>query len=156
MRLLLDTGILGMLCHPKKHRPLALWLKNTLEDPDEKIEIVLPAISDYELRRKLIHLARYKERTAARRSLERLDELVELLEFLPLDAAVMWRAAELWADARGRGEGTAAEHALDGDVILAAQAQEAGGVVMTTNVKHLARFVKALSWEELVKPPAAP
>ena len=67
----------------------------------------------------------------------------------------MFRAAELWADARGRGEGTAAEPALDGDVILAAQAQETGGVVMTTNVKHLARFVKALSWKELVKPPAA-
>ncbi len=151
MRLLLDTSVLGMICHPKKHRPLALWLKKVLGDPAEEIQIILPAISDYELRRKLIHLSKFKKRKEARESLERLDELVELLEYLPLHAETMWRAAELWAEARGHGKSSAAEDALDGDVILAAQGQEAGGAVMTTNTKHLSRFVTAYKVEDLVK-----
>ena len=151
MRLLLDTGVLGMVCHPKEHGPLALWLKDVLQDPDKRIEIILPAISDYELRRKLIHLIKYKQRREAQKTLRRLDELVELLKFLPLDAKTMWRAAGLWADARGQGQSTAAEYALDGYVILAAQAQEAEGAVITNNVKHLSRFVTAHHWEQLLK-----
>jgi predicted nucleic acid-binding protein len=61
----------------------------------------------------------------------------------------MRRAASLWADARHRGLPTAPPDALDSDVILAAQAMEVGGTIVTTNPKHLARFVPAMSWEEL-------
>jgi len=150
MRLLLDTGVLGMVCHPKKHEPLARWFKNTLEDPEGRVQILLPAISDYELRRKLLHLSIYKKRSEAQESLARLDDLVEVLEFLPLDTETMWRAAGIWADARGQGQGTSAENTLDGDVILAAQAEAARGVVVTTNTKHLSRFVPAHHWEDLV------
>ena len=35
---------------------------------------------------------------------------------------------------------------LDCDVILAAQALEAGAVVATENVGHLSRYVTALDW----------
>ncbi len=62
----------------------------------------------------------------------------------------MLRAAELWADARGHGESTAAEEALDGDVILAAQAQRTSGAVITTNTKHLSRFVDSYDWEDFL------
>ncbi len=134
----------------QKNRSLAAWLTQALADSTGRFRIVLPAISDYELRRKLLHLSRYRRLKEAKESLQRLDELVEYLEYLPLDAETMWRAANLWADARGRGTSTSADRALDGDVILAAQALEVDGAVLTTNTKHLSQFVPAHYWEELV------
>jgi hypothetical protein len=38
---------------------------------------------------------------------------------------------------------------LDADVILAAQAEFAGAVVVTTNVRHVGRLVPAKQWTEL-------
>jgi len=55
----------------------------------------------------------------------------------------MLKAAEFWADARKRGRPTADPKELDGDVIVAAQAIEAGAIVATENVGHLARYVTA-------------
>ena len=61
----------------------------------------------------------------------------------------MLRAAELWAQARQQGYPTADPQALDGDVILAAQALTLHGIVATDNVGHLARFVDARPWQEI-------
>lgn len=63
----------------------------------------------------------------------------------------MLLAAQLWADARNRRKTTAEPNALDGDVILAAQAileVNAGNevVIATTNVGHLSQFVDAREW----------
>jgi hypothetical protein len=63
----------------------------------------------------------------------------------------MLLAAQLWADARKRGKTTADSNALDGDVILAAQAileVNTGNevVIATTNVGHLSQFVNAREW----------
>ena len=72
---------------------------------------------------------------------------------MPLSTPVMLRAAELWARARKAGQPTADEKALDGDVILAAQALELGAQgldvqVVTTNVGHLERFCRASNWRD--------
>ncbi len=82
----------------------------------------------------------------------RLDAFGQTLEYLPLTTVAMRRAAELWAEARRRGTPTADPHALDGDVILAAQALTLGieVVVATTNVGHLGRFVAAAEWADIV------
>lgn len=69
-----------------------------------------------------------------------------------IDTATMLKAAEFWSRARQRGKATASNDALDGDVILAAQAallQNANNqvVVATTNVKHLSLFVDAREWK---------
>lgn len=69
--------------------------------------------------------------------------------YAPLTTEVMLKAAELWAEARRRGQPTADPKELDGDVILAAQALQAGAVVATDNVGHLSLFVEAKSWREI-------
>lgn len=111
----------------------------------------VPEITDYELRRKLFHLARYKGTRQARLSLDRLNEFVVLARYLPLHTGVMHLAADLWANARGTGLKTADDKALDIDVILAAQALDCGGQVVTTNRKHLQRFVTVFDWEPHVR-----
>jgi hypothetical protein len=66
----------------------------------------------------------------------------------------MLLAADFWAQARRQGRKTADNKALDGDVILAAQASlltHLGDniVVATTNVKHLSLFVDARLWQDI-------
>ena len=142
MNLVLDTGILGQLCHPAKatNQPVLEWVDAILKcDSDDRV--YLPEVCDYELRRKLLHLIRKGQ--ASQRSLERLEDLVELLDYLPIDTSMMRQAAEFWSDSRARGKPTSADEALDGDVILAAQALAVGGTVVTANRKHLSQFVPA-------------
>ena len=149
MRLLLDTGVLGMLCHPRPatNPDVTTWLRSQILGGGA-VEIFVPEIADCELRRKLLHnAARSGVRTT--RSLRRLDELEALLDYLPLDTDTMRTAAQLWADARTAGQPTADVTALDGDVILAAQALAVDGVVVAENVSHLARFVPALLGSDL-------
>lgn len=144
----LDTGVLGQLVHPRRFPQLAAWLEDLAA---RDFTICVPEIADYELRRKLLHLN-------FTTSLLRLEELRHALAYLPLDTPAMRLAAELWADARRRGLATAPPEALDGDVILAAQARRAATtlglaasdpIVATNNVGHLARFVSAQPWEQI-------
>ncbi len=145
--LLLDSGVIGRLCHNARSvsQPARALMHDLLSRPE--FRLFLPEIIDYEVRRKLLHLASVGR--ASRRSLDHLDGLSRLLIYLPLDTATMRRAAELWADARALGLPTAADAALDIDVILAVQALSVGGTVVTTNTRHLSRFVTAKTWEEL-------
>jgi predicted nucleic acid-binding protein len=142
-RILLDTGPLGRLANPDVRvaitAEIRTWLTKRLTDG---AVIYLPEIADYELRRELLRL----ERT---RSLARLDELQMDLHYLPLDTPTMRRAAQLWAEVRKQGRPTADPKALDADVILAAQAEQVGGIVATENAGHLARFVTALHWRDI-------
>lgn len=55
-------------------------------------------------------------------ALANLDGYGVQLEYLAITTAAMRRTAELWAQARSSGLPTAPDPALDGDVILAAQA----------------------------------
>jgi predicted nucleic acid-binding protein len=142
---LLDSGPLGIVINPKADSPLSqegkVWLEYL---PQKGYIVMLPEIADYEVRRELIR----KGITAA---IRRLDQLKSQIPYRPLTTEVMLLAAQLWADARKRGKPTADPHALDGDVILAAQAMlevNAGNevVIATTNVGHLSQFVDAREW----------
>jgi predicted nucleic acid-binding protein len=109
----------------------------------------VPAITYYETLREL-------ERLGATAQIGRLKVFCFSTpdRFIPLDTSHLEDAAKLWARARNAGGATAAPDALDGDVILAAQAQSlaiapAGFVVATTNVAHLAPFVPADLWTNI-------
>jgi predicted nucleic acid-binding protein len=149
MHLLLDTGLLGQLCHPgnSANKPASDWVQAILRSGSED-RVFLPEVCDYELRRKLLHLIQKGQST--QRSIQRLDELGELLDYLPLETSMMRKAAEFWCDSRLRGNQTASNESFDGDVILAAQAAAVSGTVVTTNRKHLAQFVPARDRTEIL------
>jgi predicted nucleic acid-binding protein len=149
MRLVfLDTGTLGMVANPRG-TPRAIqcqqWARDLLA---AGVRVFIPEICDYEERRKLIH-------AGSTSGIARLDRLKIGFDYAPITTDVMLKAAELWAAARHAGLPTAPPDALDGDVILAAQAILSAGVgdtvtVATDNVGHLARFVDARRWETIV------
>ena len=147
--LVLDSGPLGLLCNPKMNsltHGVREWVMARRDTGDR---VAIPEIADYEVRRELL-------RAGKASSVVRLDELRGGLTYLPLTTSVMHDAASLWADARNAGRPTADAAALDGDVILAAQARSAQidfapepVVVATSNVAHLARYTDARLWSDI-------
>src|SRR5438552_905806 len=90
---LLDSGPLGALTHPRAlPEPLACrqWLKAM---SDQGTQLVIPEIADYEIRRELL-------RAGKAEGLARLDSLKTALSYAPLTTAIMLRAAQFWAQAR--------------------------------------------------------
>jgi hypothetical protein len=141
---LLDSGPLGMVAHPKINRKVANWLRDLLRSG---AIVLVPEICDYEVRRELLR----GKKTA---SIERLDELKVTLGYLPITTEAMLLAAQFWAEARLDGRPTAKDEALDGDVILAGQAatiadDDEKPTIATTNVKHLSRFAQAAIWDQI-------
>lgn len=146
----LDTGPLSMLVHvritPERERCLR-WLQGLLA---QGVEVRVAEISDYELRRELRQIQSIQ-------SIQKLDHLGATLGYIPITTEAMRQAAIMWAALRSRGQTTTSREALDGDVILAAQAMlEAQNdatltevVVATTNVRHLAWLIQADEWQNI-------
>lgn len=136
MRLLLDTGVLGQVCHPRKYGDVRAWFRRAVLEH----ELLLSEFADYELRRELL-------RIDSRRSLRRLDELTRELQYVPVTTAT-WRAtARLWADQRRVGRPTGA--GTDGDLLLVVQAREELAAVVTLNEKHFAGLVDVYTWQSV-------
>lgn len=145
--IVLDSGDLGLACG-KPGNPVAgdfrVWMFG--EWAGGAI-IVIPEVADYEVRRSLILAGSIK-------GIARLDDLYRHpARYLPINTAAMRIAAELWARARREHRPTAGDQALDGDVIVAAQAiaycSEADDwMVATENAADLSRYVgdRARSW----------
>jgi predicted nucleic acid-binding protein len=140
---LLDSGPLGLLAHdrPANRLPMQTWVTQKLTQGDI---IYLPEVADYEVRRELTRLVQAQQLPPSR--LSRLDQLVHLITYLPVSTVMWQKAADLWAFARLQGVPTAPDAALDADVLLAAQALLVGGTVVTTNPRHLERFVAVQQW----------
>lgn len=144
--LVLDSGPVGDLVgHPGSPRVVAAMAR--IESILWRADIVVPEIADYEVRRELI-------RRGSVGGLHRLDSLKSRFYFDPITTAAMRQAAEFWAILRQAGRPTADPHALDADVILAAQAVLLGGSndvveVVTTNANHLSRLIKSRDWLSL-------
>ena len=149
MLIVLDSGPLGLLSNPTTRGPgqqAQDWARDRISAGDQ---IIVPEIADYEVRRELI-------RAHKTQGIARLDELCTGLSYHPLTTPIMRDAAHLWAEARNGGYPTAHQAALDGDVILAAQARDLHRnppgdrvVVATMNVTHLKRYVDAQLWTSI-------
>jgi hypothetical protein len=147
MIVLLDTGPLGLLTNPRVTPDTAAGRRWLAALRASGARVLVPEIADYEARRELLRANRV-------RGIGRLDALGAALGYLPLTTAAMRQAAAFWARARQQGRPTADPHALDGDVILVAQAATLDPgqdtvVVATMNVGHLAQFVDAREWDEV-------
>ena len=108
------------------------------------MRVVIPEVADYEVRRSLIL-------SNLTTSLVELDARSSVMEYRPITTPTMRRAAVMWADARRQGVPTGHHHSLDCDVIVAAEAMEIGGVVVTENVGHMSRYVPTLEWRSLLQ-----
>jgi len=148
--ILLDAGPLGKITNPNatpENDECREWFGELLR---AHVQIFLPEIADYEVRRELL-------RAGKAEGIRRLDELKAVVRYLPINTQAMLNAAQFWAEARRGGQPAADDKALDGDVILAAQAavirtRGYDPVIATTNPKHLERFVAAKFWKEIVVP----
>jgi predicted nucleic acid-binding protein len=138
MRLILDTGVLGQVVHPRKYEDTRAWMAAAVE----LHELCVSEICDYELRRELL-------RIGASRSIDRLDELARELRYLPVTTTTWRTAASFWASARRGGRPTSDAVGLDGDMLLAAQARAESATVVTTNPKHFEALVPAVFWSDV-------
>ena len=146
--IVLDSTPLGVLTQ-RAGKPVAdacrKWLASCLAAGSR---VYVPEIADYEVRRELLRA----NKTAG---IARLDAMKRTARYLPITTDAMILAAQLWAQARQQGAPTADPQALDGDVILAAQALTLGVppaeiIIATSNVAHVARFVAADLWQNIV------
>lgn len=144
--IVLDAGPLGLLTRSRSVQianQCAQWLRDLLVAGER---VIIPEIADYEVRRELVRLN-------ASGALRRLDTLVAEMEYVALTTGAMRLAAQLWGAIRQQGQPTADPHALDGDVILAAQAlsllTDGTVIVATTNVGHLSRLAPADVWTNI-------
>ncbi len=147
----LDTGPLGLVTHPKPSpdaKACLAWLQHLL---DQDVRVLVPAIADYELRREYL----LRRNTI---SLRKLDLLSEAGLFLPLSGEALHHAAQLWAQTRQAGRPTSDAKALDGDCILVAQVQleaarleleESEWMIATTDVGDIPHLAPAKLWSEI-------
>jgi len=147
--ILLDSGPLSMVTNPRANGitlDCQLWLNTQLL---KGTIVLIPEIADYEVRRELI-------RAGKTSSIRQLDQFKTVLDYIPITTEMMLKASALWAEVRQLGQPTADPQALDGDVILAAQAitiaqqKQQQVIIATTNVGHLTRFTIAHHWQEIV------
>lgn len=147
--ILLDTGVLGKICH-KKISDNVIKVLNYLQQ--QKIGLRVPEICDYELRRNLLLENLDK-------SIRKLNKFRRTARLLFFDTNTMIIASEIWADIRKQGNPTENKDSLDGDVILAAQAYQlkayyAEVIILTTNPKDIAKFnylgIKTWDWKQAV------
>ena len=150
--ILLDTTPLGLLTQKlgvANGDACKVWYGTLVQ---AGCRFFVPEIADYELRREFL---RQKNVTAVLR----LDAFItaEQGRYLPLTTPAIRIAAELWAQARQQGNVTAQPAALDGDALIAAQANLfvpitwglIGMVVATANVSHLSVLTTAETWEQI-------
>lgn len=148
---LLDVGPLGLVTNPcgtAESLRCKQWLVGLL---GHDVTALVPEITDYEVRRELPRAGRL-------RGLARLDQLAASTGYVALTTETVVQAAEFWAQARWPGQPAAPDLALDGAVILAAQAMLLARrgrdtfVITTTNVGHLSRFAPAQHWQDIWAP----
>ena len=153
MIVFIDSGVLGLLTHPKKAcKPADCedWLYSLFS---KGVYVVSSDICDYEVRRSLL-LESVKKNSF--NSLDNLNELRNVIDFLNLDTEVILAASQIWVETRKIGKQTADNYNIDVDIIILAHWQLLKKqypsrylVIATTNVKHFQGFAEALNWQDV-------
>lgn len=153
MIVFIDSGVLGILANPSKLNEVSEcqeWLYRLLS---QGVYVCSSEICDFEVRRSLILESQKKPRL---NSIQNLDQLREIISFLPVTSELLKKAAVLWSYARSQGIPTADNKSLDIDIIICSHWQELKEeftgryvVIATTNVKHLSRFAEAQTWKNI-------
>jgi predicted nucleic acid-binding protein len=153
MIVFIDSGVLGLLTNPKKEGKPAQcedWLYSLLA---KGVYVVSSDICDYEVRRSLLLESAKKN---SFHSLNNLDELRNVINFLSLETEVIFKASQIWMETRKSGRKTADNYSIDIDIIILAhwyllrqQYPSRYLVIATTNVRHFEGFAEALNWEDI-------
>jgi hypothetical protein len=155
MIILIDSGVLGQLCNlnsTDKTIVLNEWFYTQLI---RGRALFSSELCDYEVRRSLCLNFEKGGKPDGLRALERLRSEGSI-EFTAVNGEIVSLAASLWAKAQIEDKSTALAHSLDIDLIICATAlwlkQEYPGreiITVTTNVKHLSRFINAVEWSDI-------
>ncbi len=157
MIVLLDSGVLDLLVTPidkelsEDERKLTEiyqcteWFYRLLS---RGAYITISDICDYEVRREFVRIRS--------KSLQKLDELRNLLEFQAVTFAVLEKAAEIWAEARSANQPNKIKENIDVDCIIAAQwcllrdkypGREV--IIATKNIKDFQRITECSNWQSI-------
>lgn len=138
-KIMLDTNVIARICHPTKYREVQDWFRSVLEHGPAAPVVLVSVLADYELRRKLVEVD-------AGESLRRLDELARSLRYVPVTAEAVRLAAKLRLDV----EAEALAGMSDADLLMAAQAQIEGAVLVTGDrrLRQIPGLV-AKDWNEI-------
>ena len=153
MIVFIDSGVLGILANPNKMNEVSdcqEWLYKLLS---QGVYVCSSEICDFEVRRSLILESQKKPNL---NSIQNLDQLREIVTFLPVTSKLLRTASTSWASARSQGIPKADNKSLDIDIIICSHWQELQKefpgryiVIATTNVKHLNRFTEAETWRNI-------
>ena len=81
MKLLLDTGVLGQICHPRRHLDVRVWLRRAVRDHT----FLVSELADYELRRELLRLG-----SARLEHIRRTPQVALLIDHYDEDWTLLW------------------------------------------------------------------
>ncbi len=145
----LDSGPLSLITSPKRTSETIEIVQWVIAMRAAGHRFVVPAIADYEVRRELI-------RARKSRSVVQLSAFNTAApgRFLSVTNSALLLAAQFWAQSRNAGATTADPKELNADVLIAAQAIDAGipsadFVIATNNLGHFSRFVPADLWSNI-------
>lgn len=154
MIVFIDTSVLGLLSSPNQREEVKRgqdWLYSLLS---RGVNVVSSDICDYEVRRGTLLSVNYRIKE---QGLNNLENLHNLINFLPVTTSILNHSAYLWAETRRQGLPTAKADNIDADVIIGATCQllqeDYPGqalIVATTNIKHLSRFAQAQYWSNII------
>ena len=139
LKIMIDTSVLGRICHPTEHSDVQEWFRSLLEQGSHVSEVLVSVLADYELRRHLLKMG-------AVESLRRLDDLAQCLRYVPVTAEAGRRAAELRQAMATQGM----PGVSDAGLLMAAQAMIENAVLIT-NDRTTARIpgVQARDWTDV-------